>query len=290
MNKKFKCAFFAFVLMLMTFTVLVPKPIQAQTPAKQTAKQLFITQFNRQMTIFNAVILNSQQTMTRDRFLQLLSAALGIPIQTVRNDFVTFNLPLNEFTVILMISHEGGVPFVGVINLMQLHNFTLAEVARFLNPNRTILARMKSLIGVFDNEIGIERGTIVVDQTVMSNHLTTSFNDLLMKLNIFQSSLGDDAFTKIVFRRLALETNVDVQTLLQMRNTMIVKVTLVRFVVIVLASNTISASMEDGSIEDITNVFLNGHFGLDLLVNLFTQHNIPLNLFGARMDLFAGQF
>jgi hypothetical protein len=216
MNKKFRHVILASFLAFATIFTMASSA-SAQSGADSSADLVFVNRFNVLVRNFDQTFELVERNFGTARAITLSGAIVGINVSQLQLQASTFGLPINRFLMTDLIARSAGVTTTRVIT--SLGNRTFGEVALMFGvPLKVASARIGAFVSVFNSELALQAGIVqpISDDELIAI-LSRLFQNLDNRFNVFVVRLGDSTFDALLLARLALETNLEISTVRDLR-------------------------------------------------------------------------
>jgi len=236
--------------------------------------------FDRAEMLFSGVIAEAVAQLGEDRVIQITSAGIGVPTDTVRQDFDDSGVTLDKLLISEIVAQSTGMPVDIVVEEFKEGNNLENVVETFNGSSRSILFRIDSFVDVFTQEVGIQSGTIVIDLQLAVDELNRNIFVINNRFGRFPSRVGQQQFETLVIQRLAFETGMSIDQINAIRSTLPLNTSLGDLAVGLIVADSLDASISTGF--NFRQDLLNSAFILETL----NVNNIPSPVIADRISLF----
>jgi len=250
-----------------------------------------VNTFNTNAQLFQNIVLNADTVLGRQQLFTLVGSGLGIPVVMLESEFANLGLSIDTFLTARILAHAANVPVQFVVERMNLGQ-NLGQLAVQLGaPLRLANLRFVSFVRAFSTAIGSANGTVVIDdglQNIVLSDLERILLALERRCNVLEARLGQDVFERLFFSRLAFETGISFDSLINLR-TRLSQFTLARLGASVLLANSINNPLDsvEGAIQFVlqhNDMAILSPFGI---IGKFNGEMVPAQLFTQRLAIFT---
>jgi len=293
MNKKFRHVILASVLAFATiFTMASSASAQcgtcpsgssgANVNSGANANLVFISRFNDLVLNFDQSFELVERNFGTARAITLSGAVVGINVSQLQLQASNFGLPMNRFLMAEIIARSAGVTTTRVIT--SLGNRTFGDVALMFGvPLRVASARIGAFVSVFNSELALHSGIVqpISDDELIAI-LSRLFQNLDNRFNVFVVRLGNPTFDALLLARLALETNLDISTVRDLR-LRFSNLTIGNFTGALLLASAVSAATLEEMGFILENFDVTTFYGA---ARALSANGVPVQVMVSRVDTF----
>jgi len=283
MKKQFAKVIFASILTITSFYTAFGQNTDT-TRFDQTNRTMPLIdvslRFDRTESLFTGVITEAAAQLGEERVVQITSAGIGVPTETIEQDIVISGAPLDTVVMSEIVAQSTGAPVEIVVEEFQDGNSLQEVVDTFNGSSRSILLRFDSFIDIFTEEVGVQSGILVINFQFAADELNRNILVINNRFNRFPSKVGQMQFETLVIQRLAFETGMSIDQINAIRSTLPTTTSLGDLAVSLIVADSLDASITTGF--NFRQELLNSAFILETL-NL---NKIPSPVIADRISIF----